>query len=414
MKARVLIVDDSLTVRSELAEALGDYEVACAASGEEALAALAGGGVDAILLDLAMPGLSGLETCQRIKAEAAWRDLPVLILSAQSESQALRECINAGADDYVTKSEDTTVLKARLKAQLRQSRYEAEIVHLNNDLKAANADLESRIQERTAALEVHAEHLAKTNQELAAATAIKSEFLANMSHELRTPLNSVIGFSEVLFDETYGPVNDKQKSYIKNVVISGKHLLQLINQMLDVSKIEAGKMSLELAWVATPLLLRELAMLVAGLADKKGISLSLEIPDGLPTMQADELKFREIFYNLLSNAIKFTPAGGKIGMRASCTGPAVVVEVWDTGVGIAAENLDKVFRGFFRVDVPYTRLTEGTGLGLPLAKKLAELHGGSLSVESEGLNLGTLVRVTLPVMPTRPEALAPCSIELRD
>jgi signal transduction histidine kinase len=405
LKARVLIVDDSLTVRSELADALGDYEVACAASGEEALTLLAGGGVDAILLDLIMPGLSGLETCQRIKAEAAWRDLPVLILSAQSESQALKECINAGADDYVTKSADYTVLKARLKAQLRQRRYQAEIVHLNMDLKAANAGLEWRIQERTAALEMYSEHLAKTNQELATATRIKSEFLANMSHELRTPLNSVIGFSEVLFDETFGPVNDKQKSYLKNVMISGKHLLQLINQLLDVSKIEAGKMSLELAWVATPLLLRECSMLVTDLAEKKGIAMALEIPDELPEMQVDALKFREIIYNLLSNAIKFTPNGGKIGMRAAATGPSVVVEVWDSGVGIAAENLEKIFQGFFRVDTPDIRQTEGTGLGLSLAKKLAELHGGSLSVESKGLHLGTLVRVTLPITPIKSGAL---------
>ena len=397
MKARVLVVDDSLTVRMELKEALEDYEVICAASGAEALEALGAGGADLILMDLVMPGLSGLETCLRIKAQAAWRDIPLMILSVQSEAMALKECINAGADDFVTKSGDFGVLKARLKAQLRQRRYEAEIVQLNRELKASNAGLERRIQERTAALVVHGQSLAKTNQELAVATRVKSEFLANMSHELRTPLNSVNGFSEVLFDETFGPLNAKQKSYVQNIMASGKHLLMLINQVLDVSKIEAGKMGLALAQVDTQRLLREILMLVADLAGKRRISIAVEIPEGLPVIQADELKAREIIYNILSNAIKFTPSGGAIGLRARRAGDSVEIEVWDTGIGIAAENLQRIFEGFFRVEAPHSPVTEGTGLGLALSRKLAELHGGTLSVESKGLGQGTLVRVILPV-----------------
>jgi two-component system, cell cycle sensor histidine kinase PleC len=141
-------------------------------------------------------------------------------------------------------------------------------------------------------------------------------------------------------------------------------------------------------------------MLVADMVNKKNLEMLLEIASDLPNIEADELKVKEILYNLLSNAAKFTPAGGKIGMQAKKLGPEIEVVVWDTGVGIAAENMEKIFEGFFRVDTPYSRVTEGTGLGLPLSKKLVELHGGKFSVESKGLGLGTLVRFTLPIIST--------------
>jgi two-component system cell cycle sensor histidine kinase PleC len=233
--------------------------------------------------------------------------------------------------------------------------------------------------------------------ELERVARAKSEFLANMSHELRTPLNSINGFSEVLIDETFGPLNDKQKRYINNVLTSGRHLLLLINQILDMSKVEAGKMKLSLSTVGAKEMLGEIAMLVADLVSKKKLEMELEIAEDLPEIEADELKAKEIIYNLLSNAIKFTPEGGKIGMRAKKKGQDIEVEVWDTGDGIAAENMGKIFEGFFRVDTPYSRVTEGTGLGLPLSQKMVELHGGRLSVLSEGLGKGTLVRFTLPI-----------------
>jgi two-component system CheB/CheR fusion protein len=147
-------------------------------------------------------------------------------------------------------------------------------------------------------------------------------------------------------------------------------------------------------------LLNEISLLVADMVSKKKIEMLLEIADDLPDIEADELKVKEIIYNLLSNAVKFTPEGGKIGMRASTrkTDPEIEVVVWDTGIGIAAENMEKIFEGFFRVDTPYSRVTEGTGLGLPLSKKLVELHGGKFTVESEGLNKGTSVKFTLPII----------------
>jgi two-component system CheB/CheR fusion protein len=139
-------------------------------------------------------------------------------------------------------------------------------------------------------------------------------------------------------------------------------------------------------------------MLVADLVAKKHLQMKVEIPDDLPDIQADELKLKEIIYNLLSNAIKFTPDGGSIGLRARQVGAVLEIQVWDNGIGIAEENLKRLFEGFFRVDTPYSKVTEGTGLGLALSKKLAELHGGSLIVESKGLNQGSTVQVNLPIM----------------
>jgi two-component system CheB/CheR fusion protein len=234
--------------------------------------------------------------------------------------------------------------------------------------------------------------------ELKRTTRAKSEFLANMSHELRTPLNSINGFSEILFDQTFGPLNEKQKKYVEYVLTSGKHLLLLINQILDMSKVEAGKMKLTLSNLPMKNLLNDISLLIADMVSKKKIEMLLEIAEDLPDIEGDELKVKEVLYNLISNAVKFTPEGGKIGMRAKRFDSGIEIVVWDTGVGIAPENMGKIFEGFFRVDTPYSRVTEGTGLGLPLSKKLVELHGGKFSVVSEGLGKGTQIRFTLPIV----------------
>src|SRR3989339_1664248 len=178
------------------------------------------------------------------------------------------------------------------------------------------------------------EELRALTTELKRAAQVKSEFLANMSHELRTPLNSINGFSEVLYDETFGPLNEKQRQYVNNVLTSGKHLLLLINQILDMAKVEAGKMKLALSSLSMKSLLNDISMLVADMVNKKKLQMVLEIAEDLPDIEADELKVKEIIYNLLSNAVKFTPDGGKIGMRAKKAGANIEIMVWDTGVGI--------------------------------------------------------------------------------
>ena len=160
-------------------------------------------------------------------------------------------------------------------------------------------------------------------------------------------------------------------------------------------------MKLSLSSLPMKTLLNDISMLVADMVSKKKIEMSLEIAEDLPNIEADDLKVKQIIYNLLSNAVKFTPEGGNIGMRAKKADSDIEIVVWDTGDGIAPENMEKIFEGFFRVDTPYSRVTEGTGLGLPLSRKLVELHGGKLSVESEGLNKGISVRLTLPIISRR-------------
>ena len=290
--------------------------------------------------------------------------------------------------DFATIGRRIMLLNAR---QIQRVLGKERIILLAIEDISERREIENGLEKAHAELEQLAAELGRTAR-------VKSEFLANMSHELRTPLNSINGFSEVLFDETFGSLNEQQKEYVNYILASGRHLLQLINQILDMAKVESGKMKLALASLPTKNILNEMSLLVAEMAGRKNLRMLFEISEDLPDIVADELMVKEIIYNLLSNAIKFTPDGGRMGMRAKRAGPEIEVVVWDTGIGIAAENMVKVFESFFRVDTPYSRLTEGTGLGLPLSRKMVELHGGKLSVESGGLDQGTLVRFTLPIV----------------
>ncbi len=289
--------------------------------------------------------------------------------------------------DFATIGRRIMLLNAR---QIKQARGKKLVILL------AIEDITER-KEIEAGLEKAHIELSELAVELERAAKVKSEFLSNMSHELRTPLNSINGFSEVLYDETFGPLNVKQKQYVNNVLSSGKHLLALINQILDMAKVEAGKMTLSLSSIPIITLLNEISMLIADLVNKNKLHLCVEIEENLPNIEADELKIKEIIYNLLSNAVKFTHEGGKIGIRAKRVNGEIEIVIWDTGIGIASENMEKIFEGFFRVDTPYSRVTEGTGLGLPLSKKLVELHGGKFTVNSAGINKGTSVEFTLPI-----------------
>ena len=232
--------------------------------------------------------------------------------------------------------------------------------------------------------------------QLAAANRHKSEFLANMSHELRTPLNAVIGFSEVLIQRMFGELNEKQDEYLKDIYASGQHLLSLINDILDLSKIEAGRMELAPAPFHLPTALENAVTLVRERAARHGIALKLDFDPGLGEVVGDERKVKQVLLNLLSNAVKFTPEGGRISLKASRTDGAVEIAVTDTGIGIAHEDQAAVFEEFRQVGSDETRKQEGTGLGLTLAKKFVELHGGRIWVESEP-GRGSTFTFTLPL-----------------
>jgi signal transduction histidine kinase/DNA-binding response OmpR family regulator len=234
-------------------------------------------------------------------------------------------------------------------------------------LALINAQLYRRLERQSAALEVASRH--------------KSEFLASMSHELRTPLNAIIGFSEVLLERMFGELNERQDEYLRDIWSSGKHLLELLNDVLDLSKIEAGQMVLSRSEFLVRKSLEYCLSLVRERALKQRILLSLEVDPGVGVLDADRLRFRQVVLNLLSNAVKFTPDGGRVDVRASIQGQDVVVTVADTGVGVAAEDRQRIFDSFQQGARPAE--AEGTGLGLTLSKRIVELHGGRIWVESE-------------------------------
>jgi signal transduction histidine kinase/putative methionine-R-sulfoxide reductase with GAF domain len=233
------------------------------------------------------------------------------------------------------------------------------------------------------------------SRQIEAANRHKSEFLANMSHELRTPLNAIIGFSEVLGERMFGELNEKQAEYTEDILSSGRHLLSLINEILDLSKVEAGRMELELAAFDLPLAIDNARTFVRERATKHGINLDVTIDERLGDFVGDERKIKQILLNLLSNAVKFTPEGGRIGIKARQADGSVEISVSDTGIGIAPEDQAKIFEEFRQVGGDYAHKREGTGLGLTLAKKFVELHGGKIWVESE-VGKGSTFSFTLP------------------
>jgi signal transduction histidine kinase len=245
-----------------------------------------------------------------------------------------------------------------------------------------NARLFREIEEKSRQLEVANRH--------------KSEFLANMSHELRTPLNAIIGFSEVLQERMFGDMNDKQSEYINDIHGSGKHLLSLINDILDLSKVEAGRMELEMATFGLPEAIDNALTLVRERSVRHGIDLQSTIDPAVGEITADERKFKQILLNLLSNAVKFTPEGGRITVRARQLDSMVEVSVTDTGIGIAPADCEAVFEEFRQVGTDYTKKSEGTGLGLALTRKFVELHGGTIKVTSV-LGKGSTFSFTLPL-----------------
>src|SRR3989442_1644633 len=251
-------------------------------------------------------------------------------------------------------------------------------------LALQNARLFQEIEEKSRQLEVANRH--------------KSEFLAHMSHELRTPLNAIIGFSEALVERMFGELNAKQDEYLKDIFASGRHLLSLINDILDLSKIEAGKMELELTRFDLPAAVDNALTLVKGRAANHGITVTRDVDRRLGECVADERKLKQVLVNLLSNAVKFTPEGGRVEVRAAPANGEVEVSVSDTGIGIADADQEMIFEEFRQVGSDYARKHEGTGLGLALTKRPVELHGGRIWVKREG-GKGSTLTFTLPERP---------------
>jgi signal transduction histidine kinase len=292
-------------------------------------------------------------------------------------------------------------------------RREEMILRLTEELRQAALQLEAKVEDRTRELQA-------TMRQLEAASRHKSEFLANMSHELRTPLNSILGFSQILQDQTFGPLNEKQARYVNNILVSGQHLLALINDLLDLSKVEAGKLELRPEAFALREALEAALTEIQPQAEAKGLQLQLHVDEALSTLTADSIRFKQILFNLLSNAVKFTPEGGSVTLKAEVrseklevrsedstapppfsplTSHFVEISVQDTGIGIKPEDLPRLFQPFTQLEPVYAKRYQGTGLGLALTKRLVELHGGTIRAESEGEGRGSTFTVRLPLAP---------------
>ena len=275
-------------------------------------------------------------------------------------------------------------------------RHLKELAAAEEALRRERRLLSQRVAARTA-------DLSAANAKLTRVARTKSEFLASVGHELRTPLNGILSISETLQEELYGPVTQRQKRSLKMIEESGRHLLSLINDLLDLSRVEAGKLQLQLRPVDARRVSRASLAMTQQMAQRKGLSVVARAEENLPEVYADERRLKQILVNLLSNAVKFTPAAGQVGLEVTAPegGERVVFEVWDTGLGIDPQRAAEVFQPFAQIDAGFDRTFGGTGLGLAMVARLTEMQGGCVSLESAGHQKGASFQVSLPAARVR-------------
>src|SRR5438093_7544741 len=334
-----------------------------------------------------------------------------------AEAQPLAEEVQESLDGLMA-AIHTRVLAAQAEAARLEARtWTGVLIALSAAVGLAllvaleNARLHAEAQRHIRQLTEQSRQLLQAKVAAEQASRAKSEFLASMSHELRTPLNAVIGFSQVLANKTYGDVNERQLEYLTSILVGGRHLRKLVDDLLDLAKVDAGHLTLDLTRVAVAEDIPEVVGVVQALAQQKSITVTVEVKEPLPEITADRLRVQQMIYNLLSNGIKFTDPGGHVTVTADTVFPggpsgscSLRIRVADTGIGIKAEDQARIFEKFEQVDASPAREQEGTGLGLALTRTLVELHGGQISVESDGIKgRGSMFMVLLPLAPLETE-----------
>jgi len=403
-QVKLLLVDDrpeNLLALEAILEPLGQV-LTRANSGPEALKHILADNFAAILLDVQMPGMNGFEVAEIIKSRERSRTIPIIFLSAISKEDAyVFKGYSMGAVDYVFKPFNPDILRSKVAVFVDLYLKQAEIQR-QGDLLRESQKRELELEHRTSLLEAEARSAAKLSQmneelhrrqiALEQAMGARNRFYASMSHELRTPINAVIGYSTLMLDNIYGPLNAKQKEGLQRTLKAARHLLELVNDVLDLSKIEAGKIELSLQPVMFPALIEDLFVTVRPLADEYGSTLSLSMESEPFNIVSDPRRVRQILLNLLSNAIKFGEGKPIRVVCKQCDDKGVEIEVVDEGVGIAKEDITRIFEEFVQVS---ESKQPGTGLGLPISRRLAQLLDGSLTVCSTP-GEGSAFRLTLP------------------
>lgn len=405
-KANILVVDDThenLRLLADLFKGQG-YGVRLAPGGQMAIESIQANLPDLILLDIMMPGMNGYEVCSVLKANERTRDIPIIFISALNEVFDKVKAFSIGGVDYITKPFQVEEVLARVQTHLS-------LRNLQQQLQTHNEQLQNQIVERIRAEEalelerilltqrVHerTEALSLANAELSRAARLKDEFIANVSHELRTPLNAIQGMAEALWGQVYGPLNEKQLEHLSIIIQSGQRLHTLINNIIDLAKIEAGKISFQIEPCSVKNVCELSMRTMQRTMQQKHITCKLEVDDSVMFVLADERRLKQILVHLLDNAIKFTPQGGNIGLtvHGNAEQRAVLFTVWDEGIGMSATSMTQLFKPFVQLDGGLSRQYGGVGLGLMLVYRLLHNQAGSISVESEE-GIGSRFTVALP------------------
>ncbi len=375
----ILVTDDNIATLKTLSAGLEDmgYRVTMATSGREAWALIKKQPFNIVITDIKLPDISGLEILEMVKElnpEAA-----VIMITGHASIETAVGAVNEGAYAYILKPVAMNELENIINNALREQRLLTENRELVESLQQSNKSLE------------------EANRALEQISRAKTDFTAKMSHELRTPLNSIIGFSEVLLNGSSPIAPETQEEFLNYIHISAKHLLHLIDSILDLSKIESGKMTIEPSEFDLATLVENIKTTVLSMLSSKKQMLEVEIDEDIPPIFADEPKVRQIFLNLISNAHKFTPRRGKIRIVCQSKNSHLLhCSVIDNGIGISPQDQQKIFEDFGQVRMGTNTRGYGVGLGLSIAKRLAELHGGNIWVVSE-LGSGSTFTFSIPI-----------------
>jgi signal transduction histidine kinase len=391
---KILVVDDDDVDRMAVRRALDRTDlkpdIAEAHDYQSAIAALDQARYDCVFLDYRLPDEDGLHLVQQLRQSGL--KIPLIVLTGQGDEEIAVSVMKAGASDYLPKSKISPVSLSRcIRSALRIYHAEMNVARAHQQLQEKNQLLIQQNQE----LEQQRQQIQRQNLELIRASRLKSEFLATMSHELRTPMNAIIGFSQILLRRHKGPLNDPQADMVQRILSNGKHLLTLLNDILDLSKIEAGRLELKPERFNITNLIRATVAEIRPLADDKELQLEIDIDLPNPQITNDPSRLRQILVNLLSNAIKFTETGEVRVHLRDRDGDHLLLSVMDSGIGIEPDYLEHIFDAFRQVDQTSTRRHSGTGLGLAIVNSLVSMMQGQIQVESE-VGKGSTFQIVVP------------------